>query len=343
MDKAESIRETTIYQRLTREGYEPLKVMDDEFELARREDGCCHFLQDSLCGIHSEKGVAAKPSVCQLYPFSLVSTPDGYYVSVAFTCPAVISGHGPAVHSHESSLRETVVDAPHFFPPELVPGRQVTLAKESVTDWDEYKVFEAKLLASLEKEKDVVQTLLWAAATILSDSWQSETFPSRRAEQLKQGLENMLLLFVTNCIASLEEKANPEKRAEFADSLAYGGLVKSNILGATAPQYEPGSDRCQLTSNVLGRYVKNKIWGKILLTGPTLAVRLLLLAVSVEILVYYYNAKRELHSVLHFDSELLEWSLDLIETDFLVHHELFMPLMVEWENVGTQLVSAINS
>ena len=66
--------------------------MDDEFELARADDGSCYFLKDGLCGIHAEQGLTAKPSVCQLYPLSLVATPDGYYVSLAFTCPAVISG-----------------------------------------------------------------------------------------------------------------------------------------------------------------------------------------------------------------------------------------------------------
>jgi Fe-S-cluster containining protein len=341
--KADTIRDTSIYQRLTREGYQPLKVMDDEFELDRAEDGRCHFLQNDLCGIHSEKGPSAKPSVCQLYPFSLVSTPDGYYVSLAFTCPAVISGSGPPVHSHDESLRKTVLESPHFFPPGLEPGRSVTLTSQQKTQWDQYVAFESKLLDAIDQTHDCVETLLHGAAALLVGSWCTEQFRTGPSEALAAALQDTLGLFVTNCIASLEEKAHPEKRAEHAASLAYGGLAFSNILGTNAPPYEQAVGGCQLTRSVLKRYVKHKIWGKILLTGPTLTVRLLMLALSLEILLYYYNAKREQHSVLHFDPTLLEWSLDLIETDFLVHHELILPLMQEWENVGSRIAVEINA
>jgi Fe-S-cluster containining protein len=341
--KADLIRETNIYKRLAGGGYQPLKVMDDEFELDRAEDGRCFFLQNELCGIHSEKGAAAKPSVCQLYPFSLVATPDGYFVSLAFTCPAVMSGLGVPVQSYAESLQKTVLESPHFFPPDLVPGETVTLTSELTTSWTEYLEFETKLLSTVRPDGDPVDVLLGGAAAVLAGSWSSEKLTSEGSTILKEALRDMLPLFLTNCIASLENKANPENRTEYAQSLAYGGEARSDYLGATAPRYEPGLRGCQLTRNVLNRYVENKIWGKILLTGPTLTVRLLMLALSVEILLYYYTAKKSLNSVLHFDIQLLEWSLDLLETDFLVHHELLLPLMQEWENVGRQLANEINA
>ena len=43
---------------------------------------------------------------------------------------------------------------------------------------------------------------------------------------------------------------------------------------------------------------------------------------------------------LHFDPEILEWCFDLVESDFLLHSELILPLMEEWERVGLEIAKA---
>ena len=123
MDRTEhaSLKELESYKSLVKEGYQPLKVLDEDYELARLPDLGCHFLEDSLCRIHGEAGPGAKPTVCQLYPFQLVRSPGGYYISLAFSCPAVISGTGEELSKHREGLRQTVLDSPYFFPPELKP------------------------------------------------------------------------------------------------------------------------------------------------------------------------------------------------------------------------------
>lgn len=336
--KADQIRQTQVYQRLKKEGYQPLKVMDDEFELARADDGSCYFLKDGLCGIHAEQGLAAKPSVCQLYPFSLVATPEGYYVSMAFTCPAVISGSGDPVELHRESLRTTVDGAPHFFPPDLVTGDRVTLTSETAIPFSRYQQLEGMLLESIGDGRNLVGVLLGAASSVLDGTWSSR--PSEKTGVVWQNLHQMLPLFLANSVASMERKSRPEERAEYAQCLLYGGLVQSEVLGAEAPPFQQDSPTCQLTRSILTRYVKSKIWGKVLLTGPTLTVRLLLLALSLELLVYYYQARKRQLGSLHFDPEVLEWCFDLVESDFLLHSELVLPLMEEWERVGLQIAKA---
>ncbi|MCA9779279.1 MAG: YkgJ family cysteine cluster protein [Candidatus Eremiobacteraeota bacterium] len=336
--KAEQIRQTQVYQHLSKEGYQPLKVIDEEFELDRAEDGSCYFLKDGLCGIHAEQGLAAKPTVCQLYPFSLVSTPDGYYVSLAFTCPAVISGSGAPAEEQRDSLWATVEAAPHFFPPDLSPGNKVTLTAESVTDFDRYQTLEKRLIDSFGDGRNLVGVILGAAASVLDGTWEGDS--NQTTELVWHNLNHMLPLFLADCVASMERKARPEERAEYAQCLLYGGVVSSEVLGAVAPPYQQAAQVCQLTRSVLLRYAKSKIWGKNLLTGPTLTVRLLLLALSLELLIYYYQARKQLLGSLHFDPVILEWSFDLVESDFLLHHELVLPLMEEWERVGLEIAKA---
>ena len=202
--------------------------MDDEFELDRAEDGGCYFLEDGLCGIHAEQGLAAKPSVCQLYPFSLVATPEGYYVSLAFTCPAVISGSGNPIEEQRESLRATVEGAPHFFPPGLQPGSQVTLTAETTICFDQYRQLEDTLLKSFGDGRNLVGVLLGAAASVMDGSWSSR--PTERTSLVWTNLHQMLPLFLANSVASMERKSRPEERAEYAQCLLYGGVVESEIL-----------------------------------------------------------------------------------------------------------------
>ncbi len=309
--------------------------MDEEFELDRADDGSCYFLEGGLCGIHAEQGLAAKPTVCQLYPFSLVATPEGYYVSLAFTCPAVISGSGAPVEDQRDSLRATVEAAPHFFPPDLQPGERVTLTAESATTFERYQKLEKRLLDSFGDGRNLVGVILGAASSVLDGTWEGDS--TETTEIVWHNMHQMLPLFLANCVASMERKARPEERAEYAQCLLYGGTLYSEVLAAEAPPYQQGAQVCQLTRNVLTRYARSKIWGKNLLTGPTLTVRLLLLALSLELLVYYYLARKRQLGSLHFDPVILEWCFDLVESDFLLHHELVLPLMEEWERVGLEI------
>lgn len=346
--KAESMRQTNAYQALNKKGIEPLIVLEDDFELSRREDNKCHFLSDGLCSIHAEKGIRAKPSICQLYPYSLVATPDGYFVSLAYTCPAVISGVGELASSNAEGLRRTVEDAPHFFPPDLVPGDKVTLTEGNKRSYAAYLAFEKELAEIVEAQEDSVAAILLGAATALISAPHEGQLSLNRAKpvlvrNVLEQLTDLLPIFVVNTIASLEEKARPELRQELAETLiGPGETFQSKILGCAVPNYQTGLLSDQLARSVLKRYVQDKLWGKILITGPTLVVRLLLLTVSLEVFHFYYAALKASTKTLHFSAEHVEWCFDLIETDLMVHHELVIPLMEEWERVGLEFVEQIS-
>lgn len=338
--KAESIRAMESYRAQVRQGYQPLVVLDDAFELQRREDLSCFFLNDGLCEIHKEGGVGAKPAVCRLYPFWLVATVDGYYASLAFTCPAVISGNGPPVETHSSDLTSTVKDAPHFFPTELEPGRSITLTHQSRIDWAEYLAFEGSLREMVDRETDQVGVLLKAASAALVMSATGAPLQLEGSELhllVFEQLQQMLPLFVINSLASIEEKQDPDARPALAQQIATEGYL-SKLAGHTLPPYQPHCQLDHLTRDVLKRYVTNKIWGKTLITGPTMTARVLLLVVCLEVFQYFYSSLGTVTNQRHFSLELAERCFDLVETDLLVHFELVLPLMEEWERVGLQML-----
>lgn len=340
--KAEQIRQTAVFQRIEKEGYQPLRVVADEEELCRSESGECFFLEDGLCAIHAEQGAAAKPTICRLYPFSLVATPDGYFASLIFTCPAVISGTGAPLQNLHDNLAQTVADAPHFFPPGMKPGNSVTFTSEWTASWSEYLSFEEMLLEQVESGRDLVEVLLEATALLLTGA-QPEWNRTEKVDIVEHQMAEMIPLFVAHCMASIEEKSDTDRRAELAQSLLLGGEAMSPLLKSIAPAYRRVAPPDDISRQILRRYVYQKIFGKSLITGPTLTVRLLLLILCLEALRYYYVARKEQQSKLHFDPEALEWAFDYVETDLLIHHELVLPLMEEWERVGLQMSEALGS
>ncbi len=73
--------------------------------LALREDGACVFLtDDNLCLIHKRLGYRAKPVGGRLYPFAITQAPDGFYVGVRFSCPAVAAKIGPPVTEYRKEF-----------------------------------------------------------------------------------------------------------------------------------------------------------------------------------------------------------------------------------------------
>ncbi|MBZ0188704.1 MAG: YkgJ family cysteine cluster protein, partial [Candidatus Obscuribacterales bacterium] len=53
-----------------------------------RKDGTCPFLIDNLCFIHGHLGEEQKPGTCQIFPYSYVETPTGFYMGLAYNSMA---------------------------------------------------------------------------------------------------------------------------------------------------------------------------------------------------------------------------------------------------------------
>lgn len=339
-DEADEIRKLELHKKLRREGYQPLKVYEEAFELDRRENLDCFYLENGRCGLHNENGPLAKPSVCQLYPFSLVATPDGYYVSMMFTCPAVIAGAGPAVQTHNEGLIETIEHAPHYFPPGLVPGDTITMVTGVKHQWSDYRKFEDEIFQSLGHHDDLSRVILMiaAAAIVSGTDGKPPTLNPEDPTLMKatfDQLSDLLSLFVIHAIASFEERDEPDKRAAYAEKLSGDLPLHSNVMNCEVAPYKRGRFADHLTRVVLKRYVFHKFWGKSLITGPTFTIRLLLLVVCLEAFHHYLEGLKMSTSTLHFDQDLLERCFDFIETDFMVHDELLLPLIEEWERIST--------
>lgn len=340
-EEVDRIRTYECYKRLKKEGFRPLKLVDERFQINRRGNHHCFFLAaDGLCDIHREHGVYAKPSVCQLYPFNLVLTPDGYYVSMAFTCPAVISGAGGAVEQHAEELGKTVLNTPQFFPPDQESSRTVRLSRERSVEWAEYVQLEQQLYQAVSLAPTPTLALLFAVAAGAAyvAGAQERLFLDGSSEllhRLSEQLELMLPMFCSCVIAALEEDLDPEKRSEKLAEIQTGTFYSKWVDGEVVVLEKRPVD--QLLKNVLERYVLNKIWGKILITGPTLLVKMLTLAVSLEVYQIYYHAKAGKEGARHFSIENAEWTFDLIEAELLVHDELYLPLLEEWESYILEL------
>jgi lysine-N-methylase len=66
-----------------------------QYSLAKRKDGRCIFLEpDGLCRIHREFGLAAKPLICQMFPFQLVPLDDHAGLTLRRFCPLAAADHG---------------------------------------------------------------------------------------------------------------------------------------------------------------------------------------------------------------------------------------------------------
>ena len=87
----ERLRRTALGRapRLSRpEDRHPPRLVETAARSGKRKDGRCIFLtEDGLCRIHREFGLAAKPLVCQMFPFQLVPLEDHAYLTIAAFLP----------------------------------------------------------------------------------------------------------------------------------------------------------------------------------------------------------------------------------------------------------------
>ncbi len=117
--------------------------------LLRPRDGHCSYLdrEDGLCTVHKVLGEDVKPSVCRMFPYRAVRTPDGWDVGMSLGCPTVATGAGPdPLEDAErvlTALRERS-QALH-----QVPSR-VPLVSGVLADWSEWSDWETSTGARFE-------------------------------------------------------------------------------------------------------------------------------------------------------------------------------------------------
>ncbi len=137
----------------------PLPTGDgDPQYLLRPRDGHCAYLgDDGLCRVHSTLGVDVKPSVCRMFPFRGVRTPDGWDLGMSLSCPTVASGGGPdpseEVQRTLGPLR--VLSGNLSSVPDEIP-----LGMGRNTDYAGWKAWEAEAVARLRTDDDPAEAWL---------------------------------------------------------------------------------------------------------------------------------------------------------------------------------------
>lgn len=85
--------------------------------------GRCVFLdRNQRCIIHKELGAAAKPAVCQVYPFNVAVTPDGIaHISLNMECGGFAEGaRGPLLEHALGDQLEVILSQPAMRVPESI-------------------------------------------------------------------------------------------------------------------------------------------------------------------------------------------------------------------------------
>ncbi len=103
-----------------------------QYFLAKRKDGRCIFLAaDGLCRIHREFGLAAKPLVCQMFPFQLVPLDDHACLTLRRFCPSAAAEQGRPVEEYVDDARRMAEQGGLA----AAPGDPPPVARRQPRDW----------------------------------------------------------------------------------------------------------------------------------------------------------------------------------------------------------------
>lgn len=331
------IESTARYQTLARRGFTPLPVVGDETQVGRDAQGACLFHVTGGCSIHAEIGKSAKPIVCQIYPFSLVNSPEGYFLSLHFSCPSVLKGTGQPLVEQLPALAEAVSGSTYFSQQSMPPDTHVALTWDRALSWRGYRALEQDLLTHLGSVHPV-RELLEAATWLAIQSRDLENFqwhPQSLDPGLLEQVATEFLFYTAYTAATLDHPDEVDQRAAKAKELLEADSVYSLLLDQEVTTFtvlKPDQD----TQPLVERYLQNYILGKQLLSGAPMVARLLMLAVALSLLFYYLeNRPSEEHETL----DRLAWGFHLMETRILGHSDELTGMFLTFERELVALVS----
>lgn len=137
----------------------PLPTGDgDPQYLLRPRDGHCSYLgDDGLCRVHAVLGVDVKPSVCRMFPFRGVRTPQGWDLGMSLSCPTVASGGGPdPTEEVQRTLGPLRVLSNSL---SRVPD-EIPLGTGRHTDYSGWRAWETETVARLRSDDDPAEAWL---------------------------------------------------------------------------------------------------------------------------------------------------------------------------------------
>jgi len=258
-------------------------------------------------------------------------TPDGIYVSLAFSCPAAVAGFGLASESYEQELttlfREPLAEATYEY----------LRTADTPIEWMDYCQLEKQMLAELSLTlDDPVSTLLQWACRVIHPQATSEELDS-----LYDLAFNLLPLFATSSLSAIENRESNEARQEFQERLIQAEGVRSEHLGCELPAFTLCRPQDTITREAVSRYIRQSLEGKRLLSGPTLATRLLLLGCGVALVLYLNQALTKQIDDGRFSFAALEKAFEVVEFEMITHGDCMDDLYREYESVLVKSARAL--
>ena len=315
LDEVAAIEDTGAFKSLERSGYRPLKISQNEVRVGRDDDGACHFLHNNGCELHRELGSKAKPRACQLYPYLLVNSPDGYYLSLAFSCPSVLAGGGQALAQAIPAIKDVMTSSSSRRAREGPSLGRVALTQNREIEWSEYLSFEQTFLKCLSLQ-DPISFLLQSTASVVTQAHSRGEFvwqPGLSEPEILRLVKENFQLTVAAVIGALENPEEPLQREEMTLKLLQGEVVKSHLLGLELSILQDYKIADTDLQTIVGRYFENLLLGKRLISLGSLVSRLLTLAVALAVLLSYLRAHQKANS----QDNGLAWAFELIENSLM--------------------------
>lgn len=314
------ISHSEVFRRKLEAGYLPLVVSEDKrASVGRDSSGACVFLRaDNLCELHAELGEASKPVVCRTYPQVITETPDGYFVSLSFSCPAVLSQVGPPIEAQSESLKHLLLNSRTAVPQNAKVSDNIFVGNGESISWSEYVRLEKHLLSGFRTRFPATSVLAMTEQLALADSAEAlsvllKTGFDRKGVASPYGSQ-LLAVFSAHCISILELEEKPEARGDFFSQLISDKGVWSERFSCHLPPFTSHPESTLKESEQIEHYFQNLVLGKRLL-GDSLLESLLNVAVGMNLLVYYLEALKNCDSPWTYR----ELAFDLIEGDVLTH------------------------
>ncbi len=308
-------------------GVEPFYRNDEGELVVRRLERRCVFLDEqSLCAIHRDFGIEAKPVACRSFPFTVVRTPDGVFVGLSHYCTAAKGNSGRALAAHQSEVEALMERIDYaqvgFEPVELGPG--VAL------EWEAYRAFEQWLRdeARTTSFKNAMGRGLGVAARLLA-SGQGVVAEERLLQALAAAdgdpvavspeLSASVLYGWAACVAHVASTS----RAEFdglIGSLMDGGPLHFQHWSWRGSQAEAFAAADELGVHpMVTRYFDGLLFTKQLTEGRSVFSNLCVFYRLYDWLAFYAGLSR-----LSRGGELLEdrdvaAAIDFVELNFVTH------------------------
>jgi len=196
---------------------------------------------------------------------------------------------------------------------------RVPLYGQESLPWVEYLALEDELWKVVTGENPMKELLQAATMVLHQGRFEMETFSAIASD---------FSFFTAYGIAALEHPKDGDKREKMclalqAEEQPYSGLLESKL-----PVFLPSKPGHEVTRRLFHRYMENQIRGKQLISEGTLLSRVLMLAVSCTIALYYLRARTEEKEPTKED---LAWVFHLVETAISGHSNVFHDLFRQYE------------